>query len=190
MTALKNFGLLEVLRGSKTSKIKIQFSICLIAIVCFGNASELDEYWPGFRGPRFNGSSGTSGLPVSISKLNFIKWKIDLPGQGSSTPIVWGDYAFITSENRQRTEVIATKVNIWTGQTYWQHSFSKVETRDRRSDMAAPTPTTNGKEIIFMSGSGDLVAYNFAGHELWRSCLLYTSPSPRDQRGSRMPSSA
>ena len=26
--------------------------------------------------------------------------------------------------------------------------------------------------------------------ERWRSCLLYTSPSPRDQRGSRMPSSA
>ena len=24
----------------------------------------------------------------------------------------------------------------------------------------------------------------------WKSCLLYTSPSPRDQRGSRMPSSA
>ena len=32
-------------------------------------------------------------------------------------------------------------------------------------------------------------------HTLWRTgevydCLLYTSPSPRDQRGSRMPSSA
>ena len=24
----------------------------------------------------------------------------------------------------------------------------------------------------------------------WQDCLLYTSPSPRDQRGSRMPSSA
>ena len=24
----------------------------------------------------------------------------------------------------------------------------------------------------------------------WHICLLYTSPSPRDQRGSRMPSSA
>ena len=24
----------------------------------------------------------------------------------------------------------------------------------------------------------------------WHRCLLYTSPSPRDQRGSRMPSSA
>ena len=26
--------------------------------------------------------------------------------------------------------------------------------------------------------------------EMSTSCLLYTSPSPRDQRGSRMPSSA
>ena len=25
---------------------------------------------------------------------------------------------------------------------------------------------------------------------VYRACLLYTSPSPRDQRGSRMPSSA
>ena len=25
---------------------------------------------------------------------------------------------------------------------------------------------------------------------LFKTCLLYTSPSPRDQRGSRMPSSA
>ena len=28
------------------------------------------------------------------------------------------------------------------------------------------------------------------GYELFTACLLYTSPSPRDQRGSRMPSSA
>ena len=27
-------------------------------------------------------------------------------------------------------------------------------------------------------------------HQVYRFCLLYTSPSPRDQRGSRMPSSA
>ena len=30
----------------------------------------------------------------------------------------------------------------------------------------------------------------FEGKPYGRSCLLYTSPSPRDQRGSRMPSSA
>ena len=35
----------------------------------------------------------------------------------------------------------------------------------------------------------NLVAYDLAGVQPM-SCLLYTSPSPRDQRGSRMPSSA
>ena len=41
--------------------------------------------------------------------------------------------------------------------------------------------------------SGDLVIDVQKGFELSqqsRLCLLYTSPSPRDQRGSRMPSSA
>ena len=41
----------------------------------------------------------------------------------------------------------------------------------------------------FLGVLGKLVKY----HDGWRddySCLLYTSPSPRDQRGSRMPSSA
>ena len=30
----------------------------------------------------------------------------------------------------------------------------------------------------------------YGSSELEKDCLLYTSPSPRDQRGSRMPSSA
>ena len=50
------------------------------------------------------------------------------------------------------------------------------------------------------AGNGDRVAIIFEGEpgdtrtltysELLKDCLLYTSPSPRDQRGSRMPSSA
>ena len=34
------------------------------------------------------------------------------------------------------------------------------------------------------------LSYEYADHERFVDCLLYTSPSPRDQRGSRMPSSA
>ena len=47
----------------------------------------------------------------------------------------------------------------------------------------------NGSMVAFLAGSPSSVdrAYE-AG--LDKGCLLYTSPSPRDQRGSRMPSSA
>ena len=35
-----------------------------------------------------------------------------------------------------------------------------------------------------------LMNFNTKGHDIFRSCLLYTSPSPRDLSTSRMPSSA
>ena len=43
-----------------------------------------------------------------------------------------------------------------------------------------------------IDNDGDSVDYDGDGYPLGqeRNCLLYTSPSPRDQRGSRMPSSA
>ena len=60
------------------------------------------------------------------------------------------------------------------------------------------------KKILVLDGAmgtmiqqADLTAEDFGGEEyegcneyLVQTCLLYTSPSPRDQRGSRMPSSA
>ena len=68
---------------------------------------------------------------------------------------------------------------------------------------AVGTTTTNDRFDGITVGSGDeAVNYNFCEHEPAsikgtvyhdrnnNGCLLYTSPSPRDQRGSRMPSSA
>ena len=52
------------------------------------------------------------------------------------------------------------------------------------------------RELDYMShyipnlGKKALVVPNLIDHQSYYICLLYTSPSPRDQRGSRMPSSA
>ena len=51
--------------------------------------------------------------------------------------------------------------------------------------------TTQGGEYIIAQGSrGACDIYHMSDLERPVTCLLYTSPSPRDQRGSRMPSSA
>ena len=55
-------------------------------------------------------------------------------------------------------------------------------------DMAGGYTHSRHKQNFFiLQKAGNL--YQVTGEEKY-ACLLYTSPSPRDQRGSRMPSSA
>ena len=53
-------------------------------------------------------------------------------------------------------------------------------------------PLDEGAKARFgLMVAGSLLCRRDFGRRMsWSSCLLYTSPSPRDQRGSRMPSSA
>ena len=48
------------------------------------------------------------------------------------------------------------------------------------------TKTVDKPSVI----AGDILTYTLTFDNQTSTCLLYTSPSPRDQRGSRMPSSA
>ena len=49
----------------------------------------------------------------------------------------------------------------------------------------------NGQEVYkFAVKEVPLILQKLLKKMKYNSCLLYTSPSPRDQRGSRMPSSA
>lgn len=56
------------------------------------------ENWPQWRGPFASGVSSESGLPVSWSEKENVAWTAALPGLGVSSPIVWGDRVFVTSQ--------------------------------------------------------------------------------------------
>lgn len=56
------------------------------------------EDWPQWRGPSSNGVSSDSRLPVQWSAGEHIAWKMPLAGLGASSPIVWGDRVFVTSQ--------------------------------------------------------------------------------------------
>ena len=55
---------------------------------------------------------------------------------------------------------------------------------------AARTITSRTANSYSVSGSGVTLDVGGGGSADNLACLLYTSPSPRDQRGDRMPSSA
>ena len=103
------------------------------------------------------------------------------------------------SENRYRQafEQLTQEIN---GRRQAEKEFNQIENRFR--EMADNIREVFWlfdwieQEVIYVSPAyetiwGRSVEDLYNRYEEWaESCLLYTSPSPRDQRGSRMPSSA
>ena len=58
-------------------------------------AESPDDNWPNWRGPNADGVAVKGSPPVTWSESENIKWKVPLPGKGSSTPVVWGNKIFI-----------------------------------------------------------------------------------------------
>jgi outer membrane protein assembly factor BamB len=56
-----------------------------------------EETWPGFRGHGMSGVAPGSRVPERWSVTENVKWKVEVPGQGWSSPIIWGDRIFLTS---------------------------------------------------------------------------------------------
>ncbi|HSR69873.1 MAG TPA: PQQ-binding-like beta-propeller repeat protein [Acidobacteriota bacterium] len=55
--------------------------------------------WPHWRGPDGSGVSQETGLPTSWSAEENIAWKAPLKGRGVSSPVVWEDTVFVTSQS-------------------------------------------------------------------------------------------
>src|ERR1700733_2904262 len=69
-----------------------------IAIFLSALALASADDWPGWRGPTANGISPLKTLPSSWSADRNIAWKTPLEGRGLSSPVVWGDRLFLTTD--------------------------------------------------------------------------------------------
>src|SRR5262249_8981281 len=76
--------------------------VCLLAICLLAPAVSADDFerdrllnWHHWRGPEATGFAPKADPPVKWDAKTNIKWKAELPGRGSATPIVWGDQVFI-----------------------------------------------------------------------------------------------
>ena len=71
--------------------------VLLISPVLCAEESDSGKYWSHFRGPFANGISATAKPPTKWSDTKNVAWKIEIPGKGSSSPIVWDNKVFITT---------------------------------------------------------------------------------------------
>jgi outer membrane protein assembly factor BamB len=125
------------------------------------------ENWANWRGPLHNGSSPEKGLPEKFSKTEGVKWAVALPGSSAATPVIWGDRVFVTAAEAGASRQYAMCLDRQTGKELWRADCGESASDGQYSNTCSPSPTTDGKIVVFFFGTGDLVAFDLAGKKLW-----------------------
>lgn len=132
-------------------------------------------FWDRFRGPNGTGTSDDKNIPLKFSANENLIWKVEVPGAGNSSPIVWDKHLFLQSASKDgklRTLLCLDTAN---GKIRWQKSISAEFAKIRAdSSLASSTPTTDGQAVYvsFWDGKGIVLsAYDFQGNSLWNKNL-------------------
>jgi outer membrane protein assembly factor BamB len=150
-------------------------------VACFVVASfsfARGENWPGWRGPRGDGTSLEKNVPIHWNATSNVVWKVEVPGTGHASPIVWEDRVFIVTALSDTQERVLLCLDRKDGKTLWQKTVltAPLEGKHRLNTFASSTPATDGELIYtaFLDGKEMLVsAYDFKGEQKW---LVHPGP--------------
>ena len=89
-------------------------------------AKPVSHNWPGWRGDG-SGVSDETQLPLHWDEVNNIAWRIPLPGEGNSSPIVWNDRVYLTAAVDSWKTRLVICVDANDGQVLWQREIEPGE---------------------------------------------------------------
>lgn len=139
---------------------------CFFAVfMVFTAELSFAENWPGWRGPRGDGSSSETAVPTKWSATENVVWKVAIPGEGHACPVVWKDRVFIATAMAEERLRVLMCLDRKTGKTLWQRTVvtSSPETKHQLNSYASSTPVTDGKLVyatFFQSSDRTIVATN------------------------------
>jgi outer membrane protein assembly factor BamB len=138
-----------------------------------GTVPLLAEDWSGWRGPRGDGTSLASGIPLTWDASENVRWKTPIPGTGHSSPIVWGNRTFLTTCTEETGQRLIMCLDALSGKELWRRTVltAKLERKHRLNSFASSTPVTDGRHVwvTFLDAPNmAVVCYDFHGREVWR----------------------
>ena len=126
----------------------------------------VNAHWPHWRGPGYDGVSTATSLPDKWSETENVLWKIPLPGASSSTPVIVGEKILLTVEAHDTVHLLCINT---AGRELWKSKVCDTRTKGSgEKTNASPSPSTDGENVYTMTGTGEVVAFDLKGKELWR----------------------
>jgi len=135
----------------------------------------LSADWPQFRGPSGSGISTEKGVPLKWDGSTNILWKADLPGPGTSSPIIVGQRIFLTSWTGRSSGDPARKLvclNRADGKTLWTRDIeSALPEQDNIREnhgYASATCVADNEHVYAFFGKSGVHAYTLDGKFVWK----------------------
>ena len=152
------------------------------------------ENWPQWRGPDGLGISAETDVPIRWSAHENMVWRAALAGTGTSTPVVWDDQIFLTSQigggpvdqrGAQFTDTqpealrasdggtvsfVVQAFDRASGRQTWEYRLpaeSWLPSVHRNHNLATPSVVTDGEMLYAWFGTGQLVALDLGGAPVW-----------------------
>jgi outer membrane protein assembly factor BamB len=143
--------------------------------------------WTEFRGPSQQGHAEVSEVPLRWSETENIAWKLELPGEGWSSPVVANDRVYLTAAvplpNTDPPDywLAALCVDAKSGQGLWSTNvFPEVGEKSPRihskNSHASPTPIVEGNRLYVHFGHMGTACLDLKGKVLWRNNALAYEP--------------
>jgi outer membrane protein assembly factor BamB len=163
---------------------------CCGSLVCLLSIAGFASEWPQFRGSQAGVAPDDPALPERWSSTENVIWRIDVPGVGWSSPVVWGDQVFVTSVASTGPEEapkpgfylgdwaastaphrwLVSAIDVGTGKVRWQRQVSDApppRPKHLKNSYASETPVTDGERLYVYFGDLGLFAFALDGTPAW-----------------------
>lgn len=140
--------------------------ICLIGV----------QDWPQFRGPTGQGVSEERNLPLSWSETKNVRWKVEIPGRGWSSPVIQGDRIWLTTATEDGHSLRAIAVDVNTGaiqQNVEVFRLKSPKLTNGKNSFASPTPIVEGDRVYLHFGAYGTACITQSGEIVWKTKLDY-----------------
>ena len=158
----------------------------LLLVCVLGSAHAGSAEWMQFRGPGGLGVSEATDLPVKWSSEENITWKTDLPGPGSSSPIVVKGRVYLTSysgyglkPNEGKKDDLMRHVvcvDRKTGRIICIQDFSPAQPEstyqggnDAQHGYSSSTLASDGERLYTFFGKSGVYCLDLDGNQLWHA---------------------
>ena len=148
-----------------------------------------EKNWAQWRGPYASGVSRSANPPLEWSETKNVRWKVEVPGRGSASPIVWGDRLFLVSavpigvtgaaqheprggiRPRDRYRFVVLAIDRKTGKTVWERAAREElpheASHQENGTYASSSAITDGQRVYAWFESQGMYVYDMDGKLLW-----------------------